>query len=92
MVWMAPVDPDDDTIYRFVVFHYRFDPERNQRRQVAVAAFDSWEEGTAEMERLAIELTQRKEAGLAEDREWMSGFAKEPGYRERMRRMRQGLD
>lgn len=89
---MAPVDPDDDTIYRFVVLHFRSDPERNQRRQVAVAAFDNGEEGMAELERLAVELAQRKEAGLAEDVEWMSSFAEEPGYRGRMRRMRQGMD
>jgi hypothetical protein len=89
---MAKVDPDDDTIYRFVVFHYRFDPERNQRRQVAVAAFDDAEEGMAELERLGMALAQQKVAGLAEDREWMSGLIKEPGYRERMRRRRRGHD
>ncbi len=90
MSWIAKVGPDDDTINRFVIFHYRFDPERNQRRQVAVTAFDNAEEGMAELERLSIELAQERAAGLAEDREWMSGKMKEPGYRERMRRLRRG--
>lgn len=86
---MATVDPDDDTINRFVVVQYRVDPDRNQRRHVAAACHNA-EEGMAELEQLGIELAQQKAAGLAEDREWISGELKEPGYRERMRRMRRG--
>ena len=39
---MVPaVDPNDDSVWRWVVQHYRFDPERNQRRRVVVAAYDN---------------------------------------------------
>ena len=88
---MARVDPEDDSIERMVVFHYRFDHSRGQRRQVAVAAFDNEEEFMNELERLGAELDEHKRIGIAEDVEWISGFTKEPGYRERMRRMRRGV-
>ena len=29
---MAVVDPDDDSIQRYIVLHYRCDPGRNERR------------------------------------------------------------
>jgi hypothetical protein len=38
---MARVDPDDDSRRRYIVKHYRYDPERRERRHVVVAAFDS---------------------------------------------------
>jgi hypothetical protein len=38
---MAQVDPADDSIKRFIVRHYRYDPERRERRHVVVAAFDN---------------------------------------------------
>jgi hypothetical protein len=38
---VAAVDPDDDTICRYVVRHYRYDPDRHERRHVVVAAFDN---------------------------------------------------
>src|SRR5580700_7663243 len=38
---MAQVDPADDSIKRFIVRHYRYDPERRARRHVVVAAFDN---------------------------------------------------
>lgn len=35
------VDPGDDSICRWVLHRYRFDPERRQRRNVVVAAYDN---------------------------------------------------
>ncbi len=37
---MALVDPDDDTLDRFVVWHYRYDAVRHERRNVVAIAFD----------------------------------------------------
>ena len=34
---MSEVDPNDDSIWRWVLKHYRFDPERGERRRVVVA-------------------------------------------------------
>ncbi|MCP2032404.1 hypothetical protein L1277_002507 [Okibacterium sp. HSC-33S16] len=41
---MASVDPTDDSLWRWVLYEYRFDPERNQKRNVVVAAFDNEDE------------------------------------------------
>jgi hypothetical protein len=38
---VARVDPDDDSIHRWVVWHYRYDSYRSERRNVVVAAFDN---------------------------------------------------
>lgn len=35
------VDPDDDSVWRWVLQHYRLDPQRKQRRNVIVAAYDN---------------------------------------------------
>jgi hypothetical protein len=43
---MARVDPEDDTIWRFIACHYRYDPQRQERRHVVVAAFDRRCSGT----------------------------------------------
>ena len=36
---VARVDPGDDSIERFIVRHYRYDPQRRERRHVVVAVF-----------------------------------------------------
>ena len=38
---MSEVDSEDDTIWRWVIHHYRFDPTRSERRNVVVAAYDN---------------------------------------------------
>ena len=81
---MAQVDPDDDTIKRFIVYHYRYDPERRQRRNVVVAAFDSEVEVRACMREVGAEIERRREAGEEVDpREHVSGSIYEPGSRHR---------
>jgi hypothetical protein len=41
---MSRVDPEDDSIERFIVRHHRYDPLRRERRHVVVAAFDNEQE------------------------------------------------
>lgn len=78
---MAQVDPEDDTIMRFVVRHYRYDPERRERRHVLVAAFDDEREFKACMKEVQAEIRRRREAGEPVDpREHASGAIHEPGY------------
>lgn len=55
-----------------------------------MAAFDKEDEFLAEIERLGADLAERQRVGLAEEVEWLGGQIKEPGYRERMRRIRRG--
>jgi len=46
---VTEVDPSDDSKTRYIVFHYRFDAARRERRNVQVAAFDDEAEFLAEM-------------------------------------------
>lgn len=78
---MAQVDPEDDSIKRFIVRHYRYDPQRRERRHVVVAAFDNEHEMWASMEEIGAEIRRRREAGEEVDRgEHASGVVHEPGY------------
>src|ERR1700744_486963 len=78
---MAQVDPEDDTINRFIVRHYRYDPQRHERRHVVVAAFDNENEMWVRMQEIAAEIKRRREAGEEVDpREHASGSHHEPGY------------
>lgn len=79
---MARVDPDDDSIYRWIVWHYRYDPDRRERRNVVVAAFDNQREFHGDIEKRSAELRARKERGEGVDpTEHISGAMREPGYR-----------
>ena len=78
---MARVDPGDDRIERFIVRHYRYDPQRRERRHVVVAAFDNEPEFRACMEDVQAEIRRRREAGEPVDPgEHASGTVHEPGY------------
>ena len=78
---MARVDPGDDSIERFIVRHYRYDPQRRERRHVVVAAFDNEREFRACMEDVQAEITRRRDASEPVDPgEHASGIVHEPGY------------
>jgi hypothetical protein len=78
---MGRVEPEDDTIRRFIVRHYRYDPARRERRHVVVAAFDNEPEFLACVERVGAEIAQRREHEDGVDpREHVSGVVHEPGY------------
>jgi hypothetical protein len=64
---VTAVDPDDDTIRRYVVWHYRYDPARHERRQVVVSAFDTEAEWDACMDATETALGARRDAGQAVD-------------------------
>lgn len=81
---MARVDAEDDSIRRFVVRHYRYDPVRHERRHVVVAAFDNEREFMALLESIRADIEKRRAAGEPVDRnEHASGTVHEPGYRRR---------
>jgi len=62
---VAAVDPDDDSAWRYVIRHYRYDPDRHERRHVVVAAFDSQSEFRAFLDAAAATLRARRETGEA---------------------------
>jgi hypothetical protein len=79
---VVAVDPDDDTIRRYVVRHYRYDPDRHERRHVIVAAFDNEFEWDACMDATEAALRAGWDTSEAVDpREHVSGTVYEPGYR-----------
>ena len=85
---MARVDPEDDTIRRFIALHYRYDPERRERRNVVTAAFDDEREFKAFLNAQHAELRARQATGAADTREQVSGVIHEPGDRERQQNQR----
>lgn len=81
---VASVDPDDDSITRYVVWHYRYDPDRNERRNVVVAAFDNPDEWQTEVRNRAADLRARRDRGEDVDpSEKISGVCHEQGHRQR---------
>jgi hypothetical protein len=78
---VARVDPEDDSIDRFIVRHYRYDPQRRERRHVVVAAFDNEREFQACMDGVQADIRQRREADEpVEPGEHASGVVHEAGY------------
>ena len=81
---MGIVDIADDSIRRFVVRHYRYDPTRHERRHVVVAAFDNEMEFRALIDSIDADIRRRRAAGEQVGRnEHASGTVYEPGDRER---------
>jgi hypothetical protein len=83
---MAVVDPEDDSIRRFVVFHYRYDPDRSERRQVLVAAYDRRREWEADLQRRHADMDRRRAGDPTFDRrESVTGVIRQPGDLARVR-------
>jgi hypothetical protein len=79
---VAALNPDDDTVRRYVVLHYRYDPDRHERRHVVVGAFDNESEYDACLVATGNALDAQRDSGEAVDpREHVSGTVYEPGYR-----------
>ena len=78
------VDVEDDSIRRFVVRHYTYDPDRHERRHVVVDVFDSEAEFLALLEEIAADIDRRKATGQpVGHNEHASGVVYGPGDRGR---------
>lgn len=77
---MPSVDPQDDSIRRWVVHHYRYDPHRRERRNVLIEAFDDEQEFDACIRELAIEVEKQRRAEPGDKREHVTGAVWEPGH------------
>ena len=78
---MARVDPSDDSVPRWVVSHYRYDPDRREKTWIDLAAFDGQDEFEAYIREIAA-------AGTIKVGEHLQGGFREAGYRDRMNRQR----
>jgi hypothetical protein len=77
---VAQADREDDTIWRWVIQHYRFDPSRRERRNVVIAVFDNERQYQTEFERRAELIHDDIAAGTRSSRENLSGVILEPGH------------
>jgi hypothetical protein len=83
---VALVDPDDDTVARYVVAHYRYDPDRRERRHVVVAAFDNPDEFHTDIHVRAEQLRALRKSGKDVDPlEHITGRTYAAGYRRQQR-------
>lgn len=81
---VAEVSIEDDGIRRFVVWHFRYDPERRERRNIPVAVFDNEREFIKRCDELSAELKRLRESSEDFDSwESISGVVLEPGHLER---------
>jgi hypothetical protein len=78
---VSEVDPDDDDVDRWVVWHYRYDDERRERRNVTVGSYDNEAEFKTRLEHETRRLTAAKDAGVAESVERISGAVLPAGYK-----------
>lgn len=85
---MGRVDPQDDRVARYIVFHYRYDPERHERRNMIVAAYDNHAEMVAHVLRLTRALNTSRAQDSVDPHEHCSGSIRPPGYNERVRTQR----
>lgn len=60
---MSEVDPEDDSVMRFVVQHFRYDAVQKTFRRVAIAAYDNAAEYERRFEEEASALDRRRSAG-----------------------------
>ncbi|MFV0461687.1 MAG: hypothetical protein ACK5MP_00585 [Nostocoides sp.] len=74
------IDPEDDSLDRWIVRHYRYDPQRRQRRHVTVAAYSSRAEMNRAMDDLAGVIRDGIATGERDTRESVTGVHHPPGH------------
>ncbi|MGA8015935.1 MAG: hypothetical protein WCB85_08470 [Candidatus Dormiibacterota bacterium] len=83
---MTAVDPDDDSIRRYVVLRYAYDPQRRERRHRVVAAFNNEAEFRGLLDELNSDWARRRAEGqLVDRREHITGVVLEPNHARRQR-------
>jgi hypothetical protein len=70
---MAKIDPDDDTLDRWIVWWYQYDESRRERRNMVVAAFDNEAEFLERIGEADAELQRLQAEDRAEGTERISG-------------------
>jgi hypothetical protein len=87
------VDSSDDTIRRFVVRLYTYDPDRHERRHIEVGTFDDDAEAMHCFGETHLALLSNQASGNADARDHVTMVVKEPGVdeRNRMRRIQERL-
>ena len=84
------VDINDDSIDRWYVKHYKFDPKRNEVRHVILKAFSNQKAQMEFFELKSKELEERKKIEDVPKHEHISGGHYAPGYHARIKARREG--
>jgi len=82
------VDVKDDSLDRWYVSHYKYDPDRKQVRHVFLKAFSNQKGQMKYFNLVNEELQARKMVEEVQRREHISGGHHEPGYHARIRENR----
>lgn len=77
---MAEVDPNDDSIWRWVLHHYRYDSERRERRNVVVAAYSNEAEFDDALATYGRRIHDEITAGYRDRKEHVGGVIWHPGH------------
>lgn len=80
---MTAVDPEDDSITRWVIHHYRYDRQRRQRRHVLVRAFDNPADFERVISQLQGQIEGQRTSAESDPAEHVTGTVWEPGDRAR---------
>lgn len=89
---MPEVDPHDDAAQRWVLHHYRYDPERRERRHMVMAAYDNQREYDAAFKRLSRLVEAEVSRGVRDRAEHVTGRVWHPGFHAEQVRGRQVLE
>ncbi len=82
------IDPNDDSKDRWIIWHYKYDPERRERRNIAIAAFDNRRAFMKFFKRASADLEVAKSEGRAEGKERISGVMWKAGHRAEINQFR----
>ena len=77
---MVSIDPHDDSLHRYIVWHYHFVEEFGERKLEAECAFSTLAEAGREFTALSDDLLKRQAQGLADAKEYYSCGYRRPGY------------
>jgi len=88
---VTTLDPDDDTLTRYLVQHYRFDANRGERCLVVIGAFSTQREALKFLKRKSKELLGLKSAGLADTNEYICSSIMRAGHAERATETRMAI-
>ncbi len=80
---MVAVDPEDDSIRRWVIHQYRYDPQRRQRRHVLVRAVDNPRDFEGALSQLHGQIERERTSAKSDPAEHVTGTVWEPGDRAR---------
>jgi hypothetical protein len=82
------IDPEDDSLPRFIVWHYHYVERHHERKLEAISAYSTRVEAYHEFNSKSNDLLKRQEAGLADIKEYFSCGYQGPGGMDQSMRAR----